>query len=338
VRTPQWRLSLRIEVRTVALIAVVGALVLVVATWSMSLGEFPIPFVDVLETALGGGDGRYDFVVRTLRLPRVLTAALVGAGLAASGAIFQSLVRNPLVSPDVIGVSEGATVAAVWLIVNRGPIVLLPLGAFVGGLATAGVLYVLAWRRGISGNRLVLVGIGVDAFLTALTLFMLVRYPIDEVSSAVLWTSGTLFDSDWDDVGRLAVGLALLVPVALALMARLQVLQLGDDCARGLGVRTEATRLGLFVVAVGLVSVAVAAAGPIVFVALVVPHVARLLAGPMTAGVLVLAGLLGALLLVGADLAAQRLFAPVSLPAGVLTAAVGAPGFLFLLYRTNRSS
>jgi iron complex transport system permease protein len=255
-----------------------------------------------------------------------------------SGAIFQSLVRNPLVSPDVIGVSEGATVAAVALIVNRGPLVLLPVAACAGGLGTAAALYLLAWRRGIIGNRLVLVGIGVDAFLTALTLFMLVRYPIDEVSAAVLWTSGTVFDSVWEDVGRLALGLALLVPAALALMGRLRALQLGDDAARSLGVRVEPARLGLFAVAVGLVSVAVAAAGPIAFVALVVPHGARRLAGPMTTGVLVLAGLLGALLLLGADLAAQRLFAPVSLPAGVLTAVVGAPFFPVLLCRTNRSS
>ncbi len=170
---------------------------------------------------------------------------------------------------------------------------------FAAGLVTAATLYLLTWRRGISGNRLVLVGIGVDAFLTAVTLFMLVRHPIDEVSSAVLWTSGTLFDSGWEEVGRLVASLALLVPVALALMGRLQVLQLGDDCARSLGVRAEPARLGLFTVAVGLVSVTVAAAGPIVFVALVIAYVARLLAGPMTAGVLVLAGLLGALLLLG---------------------------------------
>lgn len=329
------RLSLRWRRRVLVTGLVAIAASLVLAAWTMVLGDFPVPLSQVVATTLGVGSGEFEFVVLTLRLPRVLAAAGVGVALAASGAILQALTRNPLVAPDVVGITNGAAVAAVAIIVTGAPSGMLPVGAFAGALTTAGLLYVLTWKGGVTGNRLVLVGIGVNTVMIALTTFMLVRFPIELVSSAVLWQTGTLYARSWQHVAWVAAGLAILLPLALALMPRLRALQLGDETATALGLRVEWTRAGLLVVAAGLAAVAVAVAGPVGFVALMVPNAVRLLLGPLTGGVLVVAGLVGGLVVIGSDLVAQHAFSPLSLPVGVITAAVGAPYFLFLLYRSN---
>lgn len=307
-------------------------------TWGMTLGDVDVPLPEVLAASLGLGTGEHDFVVRTLRLPRALAALGVGTALAASGAIFQSLVRNPLVAPDIIGVMSGASLVAVTLIVVSGSPAVVPVGALLGALAATALVYALTWRGGISGNRLVLVGIAVNAVLVALTTLMLVRFPVEQIAPAVLWLTGTLYARTWEHVGWLVVGLAVLLPAALALLSRLRMLQLGDDTAAGLGVRPEASRAALLAVGAALAAVAVAVAGPVVFVALVVPHAVRMLLGPLTGGVLVVTGLFGAALVLASDLVAEHLFSPISLPVGVVTAAVGAPYFLFLMFRSNRSS
>lgn len=327
--------SLRWRPRVVVVGAVAVTACLAVATWTMMLGDFPVPTMDVLTTSLGMGSGEYDFVVRTLRLPRTLAAATVGFALATSGAIFQALVRNPLVSPDIIGVTQGAGLAAVATIVLGG-VVVLPVGAFIGGVVTAAAIYVLTWRGGITGNRLVLVGIGVNAILAALTTFLIVRFPVEQVAPAVLWLTGTLYGRTWTHVAGITVGLVVLVPAALVLMRRLRVIQLGDDAARALGTRVELARAGLLVVGAGLAAIAVAVAGLVGFVALMVPHAVRMILGPLTGGVLVVTGVAGALLVLLSDLVAQHAFSPLSLPTGVVTAVVGAPYFLFLLHRANR--
>jgi iron complex transport system permease protein len=342
--TPRWitwrsqhlPLSLRVRLRTTALVVGVTVLAGLVGAWSMTLGSFPLTLGEVARATVGAAaEGRHEFIVQTLRLPRVATGAMAGGALACSGAIFQGLVRNPLVAPDIIGVTAGAAVAAVAVIVTGQSPALLPVAAFAGAVVTAFAVYALTWRSGVAGNRLVLVGIGVNAALMALVTLMLVRFPIERVSQAVRWQTGTLYGSDRASVAALAVGLAVLLPVGLWLTRHLQALALGDDLARALGVRAEAARGGLLVVGSGLAAVAVAAGGPIGFVALISPHIARMLAGPTTGGIMLLSGAVGAVLVLTSDVAAQHAF-PVSLPVGVVTAAVGAPYFLLLLYRTNR--
>lgn len=331
-------MSWRFRPRVAAVVALVGVVVLGLVVWSLTLGQVEVPVGEVIATSLGLGSGEHEFIVRTLRLPRTLAAAGVGVALGASGAIFQGLVRNPLVAPDIIGVMTGASVVAVALIVLGGPTGLLPMAAFAGAVVTAGLVYALTWRGGISGNRLVLVGIGVNAIMYALTILLIVRFPVERVTPAVLWQTGTLYGRDWEHVIWLVIGLAVLLPAAGALMPSLRALQLGDETATALGSRVEPARAGLLVVGAGLAAVAVAVAGPVGFVALMVPHVARMLLGPLTGGVLMAAGLLGAVVVLASDAIAQHLFAPISLPVGVVTAAVGAPYFLFLLHRSNRGS
>jgi iron complex transport system permease protein len=338
LRLPGLGMSMRIRPRVMVVGAVTGVVAVVLAAWTMLLGDFVVPFGQLLATTFGLGSGEYDFVVRTLRLPRTLAAAGVGIALGVSGAIFQGLVRNPLVAPDIIGVMTGASLVAVGIIVLGGPTGLLPLGAFAGALLAALLVYGLTWRGGITGNRMVLVGIGINAVFAALTTFLIVRFPIEQVAPAVLWQTGTLYARGWQHVTWLALGLAILLPAAGVLVPRLRTLQLGDDLAAALGTRVEPVRGALLIVGAGLAAIAVAVAGPVGFVALTVPHVARMLLGPVTGGGLVVAGLLGAVLVLGSDLVGQHLFSPISLPVGVVTAALGAPYFLFLLYRTTRGA
>lgn len=328
--------STRYSPWTAFLIVALSFVVLGVAAWSMTLGAYPITVREVIAALWGSPvNPQDDFIVVGLRAPRVVTALLAGAALAMSGAIFQALVRNPLAAPDIIGVNAGAGVVVVFLIVTGMPAALIAPGAFVGALTTAVVVYLLTWRRGVSGARLVLVGIGVNAILSALITLLIIRFPVDRVSLAVWWQAGTLHGSTAADAWLLVVGCALLVPIALRLTSSAHVMTFGDDAARGLGVRVEPARAGLLLVGSGLAATAVAAVGPIGFIALISPHIARMLAGHYTSGVLLLSALIGATIVLLADTAAQHAFA-FSVPVGVLTAAVGAPYFLYLMARAGR--
>lgn len=327
-------LDVRLNVRVIGMTLIAIVALCALAAWVMTLGSYPVPILDVVRSALGMGSDEHDFIVRTLRMPRVATAILVGAALAMSGAIFQGLVRNPLVSPDIIGIEAGATVAAVFWIVTARDNSLIPVAAFGGALGAAGLIYVLTWKGGISGNRLVLVGIGINTVLGAATTFLIVRYPLEIVMRAQQWMAGSVYASDWADVRLLSLSLLVLLPIAVVSMLQLRVLQLGDDVARSLGMSVERTRLRLIATGCALSAIAVSVAGPIGFVALIVPHVARALSGTSSASVMILTAVLGGVLLLGSDAIAQH-FLPVALPVGVVTAATGAPYFLFLLYRGN---
>ncbi|MCB0895476.1 MAG: iron chelate uptake ABC transporter family permease subunit [Nocardioidaceae bacterium] len=323
-----------------------GALATLVAV-DLARGDVAIPLSDVVRALAGGGDPGQRFIVVDLRLPQTLVAVLVGLALGLAGALTQTFARNPLASPDVLGVNQGAALGAVGVIVLTGVTgygggmvsgalqqVGVPLAALAGGLATAALLYVLSWRRGIDGERFVLVGIGLGFTLTALTSYLLVTARIQDAASAQVWLTGSLTARGWDQAWPLVWTLAALVPLALLLVRSLNAMQLGDDPARGLGVPLQRTQLLTLLVAVGLASVAVAAVGPLGFVALVVPQLAlRLTAGsrpPVLASML-----LGACLVVAADVV-TRVVLPFSVPAGIVTSAIGAPYLIWLLVRSHR--
>ena len=323
------------------MVALVGAVaVVLVAAMNIARGDFPLSLLDVLATLVGAGDPASEFIVLELRLPRTLTGLLVGAALGISGAITQAVARNPLASPDILGVTAGASAAAVTVIVLGGATsgrlaqVGLPIAALIGGLLTAALVYALAYKRGIEGYRLVLVGVGIGAVAESFTSWLLVSAEIWEASQATVWLTGSLNNRGWEHVIPVALALAVLVPAALFLGFGLGVLQLGEDTARGLGQRVNGARAALIVVAVGLAAVATASAGPIAFVALVVPQIGqRLVRGSRPP--LLVAGIYGALLVTAADLVA-RMAPGVDLPVGIVTAVVGAPYLLYLLARRNR--
>jgi iron-siderophore transport system permease protein len=323
--------------RVLAVCVVLAGVLFAVFCVSLALGDFPVPVTDVVATLFGQGDRATEFIVNRLRLPRALTGVMVGAAFGLSGAVFQTIARNPLASPDIIGITSGASVAAVFAIV-----VLSVSGAAVSAIALAGavlsavLMYVLAWRRGVSSYRLILVGIGIAAVATSLTSYLLTRSRVESAQQAMVWLTGSLNGRDWNDVRYLAVAGLVLVPALLLLAPRLRILQLGDDTARGLGLPAESTRLGLILVAVTLAAVATAAAGPIAFVAFLAPPIARRLIrtpGPALFG----SALVGALVVCGSDLVAQHGLGSLEVPVGVVTGMIGAPYLMYLLARVHKT-
>ncbi len=323
-----------------------GLVVLVLGVaLNVGIGEVQISVPDVLVTLFGGGDPGQRFIVMGLRLPRSLTGALVGAALAASGAITQAIARNPLASPDVIGFTAGASAAAVFVIVAgsgfgavgfTASAVGLPIAALVGGLISALSIYGLAWRKGVQGFRLVLVGIGINAMLLAIVHWLLVVAQVTDAARAYTWINGSLNGRGWEHVVPVGVALLVLVPAALVLAHVLGALQLSDDSARGLGIRVDRSRTLLLLTAVGLCSVATASAGPLAFVALVAPQIAQRAVG-MARPPITVSLVFGAALTVVADLLARTAFGT-ELPVGIVTAVLGAPYLLYLIARHGRKA
>lgn len=330
-------LSLRVYAPSVLLGAVLSALAAGMAVLSLALGDFPMGVDQVVAALAGHGDPLTTHVVVDLRLPRVLTALGVGAALAISGGLLQRLAHNPLVSPDIIGVSAGATTAAVLVIVLfGGSAVTIASGALVGSVTTALLLYLLAYRRGVSGQRLVLVGIAVTAMLGAVTSYLLTRAEIGTAQRAMIWITGSLANRDWPHVATILIALAVLAPVAFALARPLGLLQLGEDTATALGNRAVLSRGALLFTSAALAAMATAVAGPVAFVALVAPQIVRRLLRGRAVG-LFPAAACGALLVAVADLIARTAFGGSELPVGVVTGILGAPYLLYLLARSNRS-
>lgn len=312
------------------------AAILVVSGVTLSTGDYHVPLPEVVRTLLGGGTGADQFIVTTLRLPRLLTGLLVGAALGISGAVFQSLTRNPLGSPDIVGFDTGAaTGALIVILVLHGSMAQTSLGALAGGIGTALAVYLLAIKRGVQGYRLILVGIGIAAMLTSANWYLLTRADVTDAQAAAVWITGSLNGRGWEQVRPVALAVLVLAPLAVWLGRGLRILELGDDTAKALGVGAERTRLAAVLVGVGLAAIATAAAGPIGFIALSAPQVARRLTRASGPNVIP-AALTGALLLAGADLAAQRVFDPVQLPVGVATGAIGGVYLAWLLSREWR--
>ncbi|MDO7868423.1 FecCD family ABC transporter permease [Nocardioides jiangxiensis] len=312
--------------------------VLVVAAWftSLMVGHRFYGPGDVLQVLLGQPVPGASFTVGDLRLPRAFLAALTGAAFGLGGATFQTMLRNPLASPDVIGISTGASAAGVFAIVVLGLS-----GPAVSGIAVVAALgvalgiHVLAWQDGVVGSRLVLIGIGVAAMLHAVVSWVLIQASEWDVQAAMRWFTGNLNSADWPLVVPLAVVMVVVVPVLLAQAASLDLLHLGDDTAAALGVPVERTRLVCVIAAAVLVACATAAAGPIAFVAFLAgPIAARLVGGARS--LLVPAALVGALIVLLGDQAGQWALG-VRYPVGVVTGALGAPYLVHLLIRTNRT-
>lgn len=303
---------------------------------ALTIGTSDLSMPDTAAALVGAGDDGAVFVVQGLRLPRVLVAVSAGAGLGASGALFQGLLRNPLGSPDVMGVTAGASLAAVLAIGAGFPPLALPAAAAAGAGAATLTLHLLTTRVRAAGARLILAGIGIHAAASAATVLTVARLPFGRLGAADVWLAGSLHARNWTHVTAVGLALVIGVPAAFALIRRLGVLELGDDIAVGAGVPVRATRIGLLAVATVLAGAAVAVTGPIGFVALGAPHIARRLVGHAGATTLAVAGLVGALLLLIADIIGQRLLHPTPIAAGVVTAVLGAPYLLWLLHRWGR--
>ncbi|MEV1171340.1 iron chelate uptake ABC transporter family permease subunit [Nonomuraea sp. NPDC049784] len=337
-------LSWRVRLRGAAVTLTGLVLIALLMALNMRIGEIPMTLPEVVAGTFDVNSAAH-FVIMELRLPRALTGALVGAALALSGAIIQSIARNPLASPEILGVTTGASVTVVAGVVASGSAyggasgLLATLGipalALLGGLIGAAIVYGLAWRRGLDGYRLVLVGIGVAAVFTNIKFWLLTVGDVNDTGRAMVWISGSLNGRGWEHVTPTALTLAVLVPLTLLGTRSLDALRFGDDTIAALGVRTNLARALMILAAVLLAAVATASAGPIAFVALASPQIALRLTRSAQPPLLCSA-VVGAVLTAAADLIARTVFSPLELPVGIVTAVLGAPYLIHLIWRSRK--
>ncbi|WP_168703316.1 FecCD family ABC transporter permease [Gordonia paraffinivorans] len=325
-----------------------AALAVVLFLTGVGVSDYPLTPVDVARILLGGGTRVENVVVFDVALPRALVGLLVGIGLGMSGSLTQLISQNPLATPDMLGITAGASAAAVSAIAfsttgwgawlgDLG----VPASAMLGGVLTAAVMYVLAWpgraaNHGINPFRLVLIGVGMTWMLQAITNFLLTRADIRDVGRAQVWLVGSVANVGWSNVWPVVGGVAVGVVVVIVLSRQIGMLGLGPDLARGLGVRTGAVSTTLLLTAVLVSALCVSAAGPIAFVALLAPQIALRLAGTAVPTPL-LSGLIGASLVLGGDLLCRTVL-PGGLPVGIVTAAIGGPFLIYLMIMMSRKA
>ncbi|GIH23566.1 iron-enterobactin transporter permease [Acrocarpospora phusangensis] len=329
------RIAVRLQWRSVVVCAVLAVAVAGTAVLALMTGSYPLSPGQVLSALTGRETGIVHDIVVEWRLPRVAAALVFGAALGVSGAVFQSLLRNPLADPGIIGFSHGSyTGALIVILVVNGTYVQLVGGALLGGMATAVAVYVLAYRRGAQGFRLIIVGIGVSAMLGSLNTWLILMADLDQAMSAAAWGAGSLNGVSWDQVVIGGACIAVLLLLAGMLSRPMRQMELGDDAAASQGVRVWPARLGLILVGVALTATVTAASGPIAFISLVTPQIARRLA--RTAGItLAPAAFVGALLCLASDYLAQHV-APTPLPVGIITVVLGGGYLGYLLFTEAR--
>ncbi|MFD4419048.1 FecCD family ABC transporter permease [Bacillus safensis] len=328
----------RALVVTLVLLCLSAAVVL----YSLNTGTLKLSPVMVIKTLFGFGDFQSETVLFDYRLPRIVVTMLAGIGLGIAGGILQSLSRNPLADPGIIGLNAGAAFGLIVFVtyfhaLEGNPSLLIPLFTFGGGLLAAAVIVLLAYDRheGLVPIRLILVGIAVAAGFSALTLYLSLKLDEDTYTFASRWLVGNVWGRDWIHVLALLPWIVCLVPLTLMQTNTLNALTLGDAVASSVGVRVQRKRLLLLTLAVGLASASVSMTGGIGFIGLVAPHLARRLVGSLHQYFLPVSALLGLLILVSADTIGRSIFAPNAIPAGVVVAFIGTPYFLYLLTKTK---
>lgn len=326
----------RRRARTLLWSLVAAALLVLLTGVALGTGQVRMSVWEALRALVGVGDAGNVLVVQEFRAPRVVSALVAGAGLAVAGSMLQRLFRNPLASPDTIGVTGGASFGAVLMLATGASQELIPVAALGGGLLAALLLGGFAWRSKMAVTRLVLVGLAVQQGLAAAVNLMIVRFPAELASSAMQWTTGSLYGRNWTEVWIGGTAIVVTALVVVAAQRRVAVLDLGDDSAGGLGLNPNRDRLLLLLLTIALASLAAALTGPVAFVALAVPHLVRLLAGPPTLGTLGLTALAGAVLLLSSDLLVLHVIPVHGLPVGAVTATLGAPWLLVLMIRQGR--
>ena len=319
-----WRVTILI---LFAFLAVLGAFL------SLTKGSSVITMSQIVELLLNPGMDPQSQIIWNIRMPRTIVGALVGINLSLSGAILQAIMRNPLADPHIIGISSGAGLAGVVIMILFPALeYLITPVAFVGAMLAAICIYILAWKNVIKPVRIILAGVAVSAFLSAGISGLMIFYS-DRVHGALMWMVGGLAARSWPHVSIILPYAAIGLVLALASASYLNILQLGDEMARGLGVNVEVTRIVMTAIAALLAASAVSVVGLLGFVGLVVPHAARLLIGSDYRFLLPAAALLGVAIVTLSDTFARVIFAPIELPVGIIMAFLGAPFFLFLLRR-----
>lgn len=324
-----------LRMRFVPAVITMTVLLVTVILVSLSLGGTRIPISELLSSLIHSGDGSYS-VLLNLRLPRTLVAAGGGIALAISGVLIQSAVRNPLADASIIGVTSGAGLGALTVMVAFPALTVLavPIAAIAGGALAAAFVFVMAWRRALNPSVLILLGIAVSAIASAGIQVMIVKGSLWS-SSSLIWLTGSTYGRSWNQFNSLFIFLIVLVPFAYYLGRRFDLLAFGDESSTGLGLPVRGTRLWAMIIGVILAAGAVASVGTIGFLGLMAPHAVRMMIGHHTRRSIVLSGLLGGLMLVIADTLGRTIMAPKEIPSGLIIMLIGAPYFLFLMYRSQ---
>lgn len=308
---------------------------------SMNLGVIRLSPWEVTKTLFGFGTAKQQLILFDFRLPRIVIAILIGAGLSVSGAIMQGITRNPLADPGILGINAGAGFGVVAFILfftgtANQSIFILPLVALVGGFTAAILIYILSIKNGaVSPVRMILVGIGIGMLFNAFNLLFQMKMQYHQFISAAIWLAGSIYGSNWKFVAALLPWILILMPYAYYKSNILNVMNLGEQNATGLGVRIERERFLLSLAAVALASACVSIGGGISFVGLVAPHLARRLVGPRHEYLIPVSAVLGSILLLVSDMFARQLLAPNEIPTGIVVAVIGAPYFLYLLAKSD---
>ena len=326
--------------------SIIILLILLIIGWffvSLSTGVIQIAPGDVLKTLFNNGTDRQKLILFNFRLPGILLAILIGAGLAVSGVILQGITQNELADPGILGINTGAGLAVVLFLfffrdsldtASTLSIYMMPLFALIGAVGAAALIYVLAWNKGVNPIRLVLVGIGINAGFSAALVILQLKMNPQDYRQATVWLTGDIWSANWNFVFALLPWILLLIPFALHKANALNALNLGDSVASGLGSHVEKERMILLLTAVALAGACVAAGGGIAFLGLVVPHIARKIIGPMHQYIIPISALIGALLLMVADTVSKNLLAT-DIPVGIVVSILSVPYFVYLLMKTK---
>lgn len=337
LRNRKLSLSFHLSKKTLLITTLLFLLTILVAIISLAKGESYIHPIDVAKVFLGLATDQDTLIVQSFRLPRIIIAILVGAALAVSGAILQGIIRNPLAAPDILGITGGASVTAVGflLLFSTMSIRWLPPVAFLGATLATLLLYALAWKKGVTPLRMVLIGVGLKIAANAIVTLLIMFSPFLLQNKAMLWLTGSIYGVSWEDVQMILPWVIILILLAAVLSRNVNIQQLGDDVATGAGNHVQRDRLFLLLICSALAGTAVSVGGEISFVSLLAPHIAKKLSDPTFGGVLAISALIGALILLVADLVARTAFSPIDIPVGVFTSSIGAPFFIYLLYRNR---
>lgn len=345
LRVGKGAISFLLDKNAIKVTSILTLLTIFIILLSSSVGEVFISPNDLIQTLIGNGSPLHELVVFSFRIPRIFIALFVGVCLAVAGAIMQNLFRNPLASPDIIGITGGASVAVVLFLTifsdtNHSLTVSIgwmPIASFIGACLTGIAVYIFAWKDGVSTFRLVLIGIGLSLLTKSLTTLFMIKGPIYQASQANIWITGSVYAANWSQVYILFPLTVILLITSIIMTRNVNIQEFGDDIATGVGSHVERNRFLLLMLSTALVASAVSFAGGISFVGLIAPHIARRLVGSSFGVVLPVSALIGAIIVMFSDFLGKTIFLPLEVPAGVFTALIGAPYFVYLLYKHRNS-
>jgi iron complex transport system permease protein len=326
----------------IAVLCMITFLIITVFFISLNVGVIRISPMETIQTLFGFGTEENKLVLFEFRLPRMILAICIGAGLAVSGAILQSITRNELAEPGIVGINAGASLAVVMFIFLTGgtmetlsefSIFVLPFIAFIGAIMAAFLIYIFAWKNGVTPMRLILVGIAINAIFSALLIVIQLGMENRDFMKALVWISGSIWTANWKYVVAILPWILILIPFTIYKSRYLNILQLGDNLSIGLGLDVEKERRKLILLSVALAGSSVAVGGGITFLGLVAPHIARKIVGPQHERFILTSALLGSLILLFADMIGRVIIMPSELPVGIVVSCLGAPYFLYLLMK-----